>query len=363
LPISGLRVAWQASIGALTDQAPVVDSRGNTYVVGTRGEVVTLGRDGAEVARVAAGGSLPSAPALLSDDTVAFVETLGVAVAVGVREGRVLWRTRFGRADPSPPAPLALDDGGVIVASSADIAALDAEGHELARATLPEAVAAPIVSALGAAVLVTVTGAVWTWAPGSEPIRIASFGSAIDGGAALADTHTLVAITAGRTHLTAVDLSRGTVTTRATSQGATWGGPPAMDGPVACVLAFGPASELVLALDATGQELARTVIGVHAPVLADAGVGAAVLSRPVTPPLVDASGTFVLATADGRLGAVPRVTSGDGPVELVATPCSPPAGGTGGKVAPFAGLAPLSGGAFVATCRSGTVLAVEGPRR
>ena len=53
--------------------------------------------------------------------------------------------------------------------------------------------------------------------------------------------------------------------------------------------------------------------------------------------------------------------SDDGTVELLATPCPQPVGVAGAKGAPpVAGVAPLSEGAFVATCRSGAVLAVVG---
>lgn len=365
LPTSGLRVSWEASVGALTEQAPMVDARGSVYVVGTRGEVVTLGRDGVEIARVAAGGGQPGPAALLSDDTVAFVETAaGAGVAVGVRDGRVRWRTHFGRADPSPPAPLALGDGGVVVATANDLAVLDADGQPRARATLPEAVTAPLISASGRIVLVTATGTVWTWAPGNDPTRTARFGSPIDGSAALADDHTLLAVTNRRTHLTAIDLERGTVTTRAASQGADWSGPPAIAGPVAFLIALAPGGDLAVALDPNGHDVARALIGSHTPAVAtDGGAASTPVTGSATPPLVDSAGTFAFATSDGRVGVVPRMTAGGGTVEMVTTPCSAVLG-SGGKGPPVvAGLAPLANGVLLATCRSGTVVAVEGAGR
>jgi len=363
LPTSGLRMEWEASVGALTEQAPLVDSRGGVYVVGTRGEVVMLARDGTEKWRVATGGSRPGPGALLSDDTIVFVETTATgSTAVGVRDGRAVWKTHLGRPDVSPPAPLALEDGGVIVATTADLAVLDAEGHERSRATLGEPIAPPLISALGRVVAVTVTGGVWTWIPGTpDPIRVASFGSPVDASAALADDHTLLAVTAGRTHLTAIDLLSGAVSTRASSQGALWSGPPAMRGPISSLMTAVPGSELSIALDSTGREVARAVLAMrNLPALADAGT-ASLSSGPATPPLIDASGTFAFATADGRLGVAPRMIAGDGAVELLSTPCPLALGAAGTKGAsPVAGIAPLSEGAFVATCRSGTVLAVVG---
>jgi hypothetical protein len=367
LPTSGLRVEWAASIGALTDRAPLVDARGGVYIVGTRGEVVALARDGSEKWRVSTGGAQPGPGALLSDDTVVFVATIGaVGVAVGVRDGHVTFKTRFGHADVGPTAPLALEDGGVVVATAGELAVLDKAGNERARMTLPEPVAAPPISALGKVVTVTATGSVWTWTPGApEPARVASFGSAVDGSAALGDDHTLVAVTAGQTHLTAVDLIAGTTTTRAVSHGALWCGPPAMIGPFALVIALAPGGEFAMALDPTGRELSRTILGARGlPALSDAGPVAPVPGS-VTPPIVDSSGSLAFSTVDGRLGVAPRVTTGDAPVELLTTPCSPALGGAARGTPPspsVAGIAPLAEGVLVATCRSGTVFAVSGPR-
>ncbi len=362
LPTSRLRVEWEASVGAPTDQAPLVDSRGNVYVVGTRGEVVMLGRDGVERWRVVTGGMQPGPAALLSDDTLVFVEiAAGGGSAVGVHDGRVQWRTPLGRAASAPGAPLALDDGGVVVTTAGELAVLDADGHERARATLAEPVTTPLLSAMGRVVAVTASGSVWTWTPGTEPTRTAGFGSAIDGSAALADDHTLLAVTTGRTHLTAVDLALGTVSTRAVSQGASWCGPPAMNGPVSSLVVVAPGSELAIALDSTGRELARTVLSArNLPGAADAGA-ATLFSGGVTPPLTDSDGSLAFATADGRVGVVPRMTTGDGTVDLLTSPCPLQLGTSGAKGAsPVAGMAPLSEAAFVATCRSGTVIAVSG---
>ena len=365
LPTAGLRVEWTASIGASTDRAPLVDSRGGVYVLGTRGEVVALARDGSEKWRVSAGGTQPGPGALLSDDTIVFVATVAaVGVAVGVRDGHVIFRTRIGRADVGPPAPLALEDGGVVVASASELAMLDKAGNERARTTLPEPVSAPPISALGKVVTVTATGAVWAWTPGApEPARVAGFGSAIDGSAALGDDHTLLAVTAGQTHLTAVDLIAGTTTTRAVSHGALWCGPPTMVGPVASLIALASGGEFAIALDPTGRELSRALLGARGlPASSDAGPLAPVPGS-VTPPIADARGNLAFSTLDGHLGVAPRVTTGDATVELLTTPCSPAIGGTARGTSPspsVAGIAPLADGVLVATCRSGTVFAVAG---
>ncbi|HEY3822654.1 MAG TPA: hypothetical protein VGL81_36060 [Polyangiaceae bacterium] len=351
----GLRIEWKAAIGASVDVAPVVDARGSTYVVGARGEIVAVARDGSERWRVTTGAIQPSAPALLSDDSLVFSDAAGEAVAV--REGVVRWRVRFGRSDPAravPPAPVALDDGGVVVATARDLAVLDAEGHERSRMTLPESTAFPLVAALGKILAVTSSGAVWSWAPGaSEVTRVASFGGPIDDGAALADDHTLLAVVGGRQHLVAVDLIRATTTTRAVTPSGLWLGPPSMTAGTAHLLLQAPTSELALAVDASGSETSRALLTTHPPpISADGGV-AQLVALPHTPLLVDAAGTLAFATVDGGVGVV----SG-GVVDVVADVC-PPAPGPRGAAAATAALAPLGAGAFVALCRAGTLVAVR----
>ena len=153
-----------------------------------------------------------------------------------MRDGALRWRVRFGRVDPTrayPSAPLPLDDGGVVVATTRNLAAFDPTGRERARTTLPEPSTASLVAALGKIVAVTASGAVWSWTPGApEPTRIASFGGPIEDGAALADDHTLLAITADRLHLESLDLVRGSTTMRASSGSGLFVGPPAVRGPL-----------------------------------------------------------------------------------------------------------------------------------
>jgi hypothetical protein len=292
---------------------------------------------------------------LLSDDSLVVADAAGEAVAV--REGALRWRTRFGRIDPGravPPSPLPLDDGGVVVATARDLSALDAQGHERARTTLPESTSAPLVSALGKVVIVTSSGTVWSWVPGASDVtRVGSFGGPIDDGAALADDHTLLAVAGGRQHLVAVDLVRGTATTRAVTPAGLWLGPPSMTGGTAHLLLQAPTSELALAVDASGAETSRALLTTHPPPVASDGGAATLVALPHTPLLVDPAGTLAFATSDGGVGVV----SG-GVVDVVADVC-PPAPGPRGTVAAAAGLAPLGAAAFVAVCRSGVVVAMR----
>jgi hypothetical protein len=354
LPAAGLRTEWRVPLGALVERAPLTDARGCTYVVGTLGEVMAIARDGTERWRVATDSTQPGAAALLSDDTVVFVDGAGEAVAV--RNGAVRWRVAFGRSATVHPAPLPLDDGGVIVATTHELAALDADGRERSRAILPEATELPLLAALGRVVAITVSGAVWSWVPGAlEPLRIASFGSPVDGGAALADDHTLVAVTADRMHLTAVDVLGGSATTCAVAQGGMWLGPPAMRGRTAHVVLLTPTGELGVAVDASGSEITRVSLALHpSPAGSDAGAAGAPLFGH-TPPLVDPSGAFAFGTAEGAIG----VASENG-VDLLSEACEPSLRTADRAAPPVTGLAPLEAGAFVAVCRTGALVAISG---
>jgi len=356
LPSFGLHTEWRTPLGTLVEHAPLVDERGTTYVVGARGDVIALGRDGAERWRVTTGAAQPGPAAILADDTVVFVDAAGAAV--GVRNGSLKWRVRFGRGAMPQPAPLPLDDGGVVVATTHDLVALDAEGNERARTTLREPTTLPLVAARGQVVAVTSSGAVWSWAPGSaEPTRIASFGSPVDGGVALADEHTLLGVTAGQIHLAAVDLVRASTTTRAVAPSGLLLGPPAVHRNIANLLLVTPTSELAIAFDASGTERFRVLLASHPPPIApDGGISAPVVA-PHTPPLTDRSGAVAFATTDGSVG----VTNGS-VVELLGEKCEPPVGGSR-TAPPVAGLAPLDTGAFVAACHAGAIVAIKGHTR
>jgi len=353
LPAGGLASTWHIGVGAFLEHAPVVDAQGTAYVVGSRGEVVAVGRDGSERWRAATGAAQAGAPVLASDETLAFVDAAGIAV--GVREGVVRWRTRFGRSDTSRPAPLALDDGGVVVATAHDLATLDAEGHVRSRTALPEAASAPLVAALGKVIAVTVSGAVWSWSPGAaEPTRLGSFGAPVEGGAVLGDDHTLLAITAGGAHLAAMDLARGTVATRAVAPAGVWLGPPSVHAGAATLQLLAPAADVAVVLDASGAETARIVLGMHPPPAITDGGPVVIAPVPHTAPLVDASGTLVFATTDGSVGAAR--TSGASRVDLVAGICPP----NDHAEPAVAGIAPIGPSAIVVACRAGALVALQG---
>ena len=362
LPMSHLHVEWRAPARTAIEQAPLVDARGVTYVVGARGEVIAIARSGAELWRAPTGGLDAGPAALLSDDTVVFVDGAGEAVAV--REGIVRWRTRFGRPSAdgyASPAPLPLEDGGVVVATGREAAVLDVAGRERARTGFLEPIASPLVSALGRVVAVGRSGAVFTWVPGSpEPSRVGSFGSPITGSASLADAHTLVAVVAGGATFASVDLIRGTLAARSVATGGgIWLGSPALRGETATLAMLGAATETAVTLDASGRESARAVLANH-PALArlDGGAPQVDAPRATAALLVDPSGTVVFVTLAGDAGAFGAPGRDTDAVEILSDVCPRPSGLSGGAAA--AGLAPLGPGSFVVACRSGAVVGVGG---
>jgi hypothetical protein len=369
MPSSHLRVEWRAPTRTAIEQGPLVDARGATYVVGTRGEVIAIARSGAELWRASTGGIDAGPAALLSDDTVVFVDGAGEAIAV--RDGNVQWRTRIGRpaSDGAAfPSPLPLEDGGVIVATGRELAVLDAEGHERARTTFAEPVATSLVSALGRVVAVARSGAVFTWVPGApEPARVAAFGSPVAGGAALADAHTLVAVVASGTTFASVDLLSGAVATRAVATAGLWLGPPAMRAGAATLASLGVTSETAVTLAASGREVGRAVLSTHPPAARlDGGAPPPDALQPTSAFLVDPAGTLVFVTLSGDAGAVAGAGGAGATVELLSDTCAR-AGGAPGVVAggvpatsAAAGIAPLGPGAFVVACRSGAVVGVSG---
>lgn len=357
LPSAALRIQWRASLGIAVEHAPVLDPRGIITVVGERGDVVAISPTGEEIWRLATNLLQPGPSTVLSDGTIVFVDVNGAAAAV--RDRSLRWRTRFARGDPARPSPIALDDGGVIVATGNVIAALDSEGHERARLALPDTASSLVATGSDQIAIVTAHGTVWTWTPGAlEPARASSFDAAIDAKPALGDAHVLFAIAAGGARLLAADLVRGSTVVRASANGSLWLGPPAVRGDTSFFLALMPGGEVALALDGAGSEIGRAWIGPSPISITDGG---SILRNPVlrTSLLVDSEGTLAFAAADGAVGVVARLASSQPAVERISDPC-PAAGGRPAADSSVVGMTPLRPGAFLAVCRSGTLFVVQG---
>jgi hypothetical protein len=371
LPRGELHVAWRTAVGTAIDHPALVDARGGSYVVGVHGDVVALAPEGTERWHVATGAAQPGPAALLSDDTVVFADAGGQALAV--RDGAVRWRVRFARPDVGTAAPLPLDDGGVVVATTREIALLDVDGNERARTALPEPSVGPLLWAGGRVIAVGGAGTVWSWGLGdAAPTRAGTFGSAVDAGAALLSDDTLLAITARDSALVALDLRQGTTTVRATSRQSPWRGPVAIFGGLVFVLSAGPSGEQVSVVDSSGEERLHGILSARTasvvPGAADAGAAPVAPAGP-TGPLVDSSGTLAFATRDGTVGVAhpliraPSITSQGISVDVGARACPVPftvAGAVSAAPPPVVGLAalPRPNEGLLAVCRSGLVVAL-----
>lgn len=358
LPSGLLRIAWRKTIGLTIDQPALTAPDGTIAVVASqKGDVIFIDADGEEKSRGSAGTAAAGPATMTSDGTVVFTTSAGDAVGIRRTSPRPRFVTRIGGERNVRSAPLSLDDGGVVVATITDLVVLDAEGNVRSRVSLPETPAAPLLSNGDKVIAITSTGAVYGWTPGREPVRLGSFGAPIDGGAALADASTLVAVIEGN-HLVELDLGRAARASRAIAAQGLYLGPPSVrpvagGGSLATLLSYGQTRAFVVTVDPGGQETARAPIATVTPVtLPDGGVAA--LTAPAhTGPLVDARGAVAFAAPDGHVGVVGPEGAVDTIGELICSKTSRTSG--------VAGLTALGRGAFAVTCESGAVAKITGP--
>lgn len=273
------------------------------------------------------------------------------------------------------------------MATPREFALLDGDGNERGGVILPEPVVGPLLWSSGHVIAVGAGGSVWSWLPGAARAeRAGAFGSAIDGGAALTNDHTLVGIATRDSTLLALNLVLGTTTVRAVSSRGVWRGPPATSDAVAFVVSVGAPGERVTLVNPSGEDIGHATLPTRAAVIASGAVDAGAsppppLSAGPTPPLVDAAGTFAFATADGTVGVAhfspgarqrpeapggpepsgPRA-EGPVPVDALVDICPMPFGATGGSSSPprpVTGLAALPEQRLLAVCQSGAVVALS----
>ena len=358
LPNGPLRVSWRRAFGQPAELPALSLADGETAITIGRGELVVLAEDGTERWRTMLGSTAASAPTQLSDGTIVIVTSAGEAV--GVRRGGVRFRTRLGgdRSVGGHASALSLEDGGVVVATATELTALDADGGVRARAVVPESLATPLVAALGKVIAITGTGVVYGWAPGREPQRLGSFGGSVDGGATLADAHTLVAVVDG-TRLAALDLARGVVVSRAVAPGGLYLGPPSVRGETAFLLGQAQGRTFTVAIDPSGQEVSRTLVAASPPVLLADGGTAPFNPTTHTGTLIDAAGTIAFAGPEGRVGVVTSKGTVETLGETICARSSNASRGLGSIVA----IAPAvhardETGAMLAVCDNGAVVKI-----
>lgn len=357
LPSGVLRIAWRKTIGLQVDQAALVGPDGMLAVVtAARGDVIFFDADGDEKGRVTAGSAAVGPATMTSDGTVVFTSSGGDAIGVKRASARPRFVTRIGGERNVRAAPLSLDDGGVVVATATDLVVLDSEGNVRGRVTLPESPASALIASGDKIIAVTSSGAVHGWTPGREPVRLGSFGAPIDGGAALGDANTLLAVIEGN-HLVELDLTRGARSSRSIAAQGLYLGPPSARASggttLATLLALTTTRAFVVTLDQGGQETGRAPIATFTPGTLPDGGPMPLVAPAHTGPLVDPRGAVAFAAPDGHVGVIGPDGAVDTIGELICTR-------TGGRPG-VAGLTGMGRGAFVVTCESGALAKIVGP--
>ncbi|MEZ4301792.1 MAG: hypothetical protein R3B70_43055 [Polyangiaceae bacterium] len=371
------REVWKRTLPSGTSYSPLVDGQGNLTFALTTSLVVRWSPEGKEVWRVQLPAAASSAvtvaapPVLLSSGTVAVVTSLGELVGISP-SGSIRYTTALGVSTSAGMrdggvGPLALDDGGLAVASGRTLLELSADGSVRARAQLDDVAVGALLPGPEGTLVTTASGAVYSFKPPGSPRKVGTFGGAVRKGAVRGDDRTLYAVVDNR-RIVALDIPTGTTHTRATA-GLLLGG---FDAPVA----VGPGGTavtaayagLVLSFDSSGGEKLRVSID---PSLSlgtpDAGAPASSTS-PLSPPpypggpgggfglgtfptvdlrpspavLVDGDGRIAFVRAGGRAGLI----SPDGSVHILSERiCNRPGS-----------LQPAGAKKLLVTCEEGTVL-------
>ncbi len=370
LPRGPLKVDWRFPIGAgQIEQPPVVTSEA-IIVVSTHGDVVWVPHDAhegrTEIARQSIGiaAAATSAPALLSDGTVVVVGGTSDAVAVGVSKTGVVFRTVLAGALTVPSnvldsiAPLGLDDGGVAVATSTEIALLDSAGNVRMRAPLPEPIIGPLLATGGASpssrriFAASRTGVVYAWSPGGtngrDVARVGSFQGEVMGGVVLATDDMLMAVV-NDARLMSLDVRQGLAVPLATFPGGGYLGPVAFRHGVAYAMGGVPNHTYAVGVDSGGQEVLRVQVGTSNATTADGGIPVYSTAAHV-PVLIDDTGTLAFAAPEGPVGVIDPA----GVLSTLDNLCTRSLRGGRGVTSLVSG----GPGAFVITCSTGNIIRI-----
>lgn len=325
---------WRRHVSGGIDVLPLVDAEGNILVALTMPEIVKLGPDAKEIWRARLGTAAPLAPpTLLSDGTITVVTAAGIAWGF-TKAGVLRFSVPLGvRGRDVETAPLALADGGFLVAAGANLVAVDGDGAVRARATLDdrtrlasasERAAGGLIETGGYTVITTEAGSVYRFRPPAAPRRIGSFGGSTRRGAVLFDDRTLLAVVDGH-RVVAFDLMTGTTHVRLS--GPSYDAPPVIGSSgIVLITTFGG---MLLGLDSVGNEklhvpLERPLPTLGAGLVAGFGTGGVVTVADLKPspaPIVDPAGRVGFVRGNGRVGVV----STEGRVTIAAERlCSAP---------------------------------------
>jgi hypothetical protein len=357
LPTKNIKVEWKRSLNTTLEFAPLVDDTGGVIIVTDKADVLQLRADGTEAWRVPTGALHGGPPTLTSDGTVVFVGQSGEAI--GVRRAAVRFRTRVAPVATvaTDVVPLALDDGGSVVATRHELYALDSDGTIRVQADAPEGIASPLLSAQGKVVFVAASGAVYGWTPGRDVSKIGTFGGAVDGTPGLADDHTLLAVLADGGSLAAFDLVRGLSATRSSPAAGVFLGPPAMHGAAAFLFGMTPTKTTVFAVDGSGTETWHLSVENNPIALSPDGGAAPLVIPPHVGPIVDSANVVAFGSPYGAVGVA---VGSAGTVEVLGDALCAQHGSGEATFRTIVGLAADGPGSFVVACASGAVAKVTG---
>lgn len=327
---------WEHHLTGGLELSPVVDAQDNVLVVGTTPDAIKLDPEGKEIWRVRFGASAAViAPVLTSDGTLVIVTAAGQAVGI-TPSGSIRFVSPLGvRGRDADTPPLALDDGGVIIAAGGALVEIDRDGAIRARTALENKLGSADTRVTGAlvqgpatdagpqgALFTTESGSVFAWRPPASPRKLGNLGGFPRRGGVITGARTLTAIVDSR-RIVDFDLPTGVTHVRANS------GPGVqLDGPVTLgpdgILLAATQQGLLLGVDAAGNELIRIALEKPAampPAAAAPGqpgpggsmvfgtggsgfFGVPVEIKPSPAPLLDREGRIAFVRASGRAGVI-----------------------------------------------------------
>jgi hypothetical protein len=330
------RVLWRARVGGI-DHPLLVDARGSVVTAGNPPHLSQLDARG----KLEWSARLSSAPAtspVLTSNGARVVLTSSGQLTAFDASGKLVHRKTLAPPGSSLLAPpLALDDGGVIVALGGLVLRLDASGEVVARTLIDDDVRSVLRDAGVKVLLVTSRGDVLEWKPPHRPSLRGSFGGKVEDGAALSGPSRVLAVV-DRSRLIELKLATGTRHVRLPDGPLLLRGPPAMLKTGASVLAS--ADGLLLGHDGTGRETLR--VALEPITISPADAGAAAPQNAAAPPLI--------IDGEGRVGFVrpgldAGVVTAEGEVVAAAgAACSDPIA-----------IAPAGARRMAVACRSGLI--------
>lgn len=344
LPASAKEL-WRRELAGGIVLSPVVDATGGIVVPLSSPDLVRLDSQGQQTWRTRLGAAPASVPPVITSDGSMLV----------VSEDGILWSISAGGAvrfsvDLAMPtkkasaAPLARDDGSVVVAGEMGLAIVDAGGTVTARTALQGRPVGGLLPHARGILAATLDGEIWHWVPPGSPRRVGDLGGQLPAGVAMVSDRTVVGVVE-RDRVVALDLLNGATTLLLSSA--------AVAAPFEDTVTLTPSGRLLatsvvgewVGLDAQGLLVERGALEkLPAMFSADAGVPAIFRRgemRSSPPLIVDPRGRIAFARNSGKIGVV------DPSGKLhTATPrqCARPIA-----------ILPAGPSRFVVACRSGSV--------